>query len=121
MPVGLEGQIQALAMGRLLTVGTLSPPPFPWHTPVAPMIQTLGIYRGFPVRGWRCLWRPFPCSVPPTFLVLLGGTPSHYPGDGICPAYGQAACPHCPVFSAKSLVPGQLPPGSGAASNSSGQ
>ena len=112
-PVGLEGQIQALATGRLPTVGTLSPPPFPWHTPVAPVIQTLSIYRGFHVHGRRCLWHPFPCSVPPTFLVLLGGTPSHYPGDGVCHSYGQAACPHRPVFSAKSLVPGQLPPGSG--------
>ena len=121
MLIGLEGQIQALATGRLPTVGSLSPPLFPWRTPVTPVIQTLSVYRGFHVRGRRCLWCPYSCSVAPTFLVLLGGTPSHYPGDDVCPSYGQAVCPHRPVFSAKSLVPGQLPPGSSAASNSSGR
>ena len=117
-PAGLEGQVPTLATGRVPTVGTLSLPPFPWCTPVALMIQTLGVDRGFLVLDRRCLRHPFPCSVPPTFFASFGGTPPHYPGDGICPPYGQAACPHCPGFSAGSLAPGQPPPGSGAASSS---
>ena len=117
-PVGLEGQVPTLATGRVPTVGTLSLPPFPWHTAVTPVIQTLGVDRGFLVPDRRCLRRPFPCSVLPTFFTSFGGTPPHYPGDGICPSCGQATCPHHPRFSAGSPAPGQPPPGSGAASNS---
>ena len=54
-PVGLEGQVPTLAMDRVPTVGTLSLPAFPWCTPVTPVIQTLGIDRGFLVLDRRCL------------------------------------------------------------------
>ena len=116
-PVGLEGRIQTLVMGRVLTVGTLSPPPFPWRTPVTPVIQTLCVDRRFLVPDRRCLRRPLPCSVLPTFFASFSGTPPHYPGDGIYPPCRQAACPHRPGFSAGSPAPGQPPPGSGTASS----
>ena len=91
--------------------------PFPGVLLSLPVIQTLGVDRRFLVPDRRHLRRPFPCSVLPTIFASFSGTPPHYPGGGICPPYGQAACPHCPRFSAGSPAPGQPPPGSGAASS----